>query len=312
MFFRKAECFKIQLLKSTDGNILDVKQYKKLHQILCDRITVFLEPTMIVADPFLFIHDDILYLFYEHKTFRSHGVIMMSATRDLEEWSQPVKVLEEPFHLSYPWVFEDNGHIYMVPETGEDKSIRLYEADCNDLTSFHLVKKLMEETEADKFTMSFADTSIYKKEDIYYLHTTVGDSGENQLRLYYSKNLLGPYEEHGQSPIITSDKIGRNAGCLFECEGKLVRPAQDCVNGYGNNVHLLQIEKMTTEEYKETLIRENVLDTTEEFYKEGGHQFNVVNFRGTTLLATDAKEYHRFFFNRVWHKLNTSLGCRKP
>ena len=36
-------------------------------------------------------------------------------------------VLEENFHLSFPFVFEDSGNLYMIPETAENQQIRLYE-----------------------------------------------------------------------------------------------------------------------------------------------------------------------------------------
>ena len=37
-------------------------------------------------------------------------------------------VLAEPFHLSYPYVFEWQGSHYMIPESGAAKSVRLYRA----------------------------------------------------------------------------------------------------------------------------------------------------------------------------------------
>ena len=34
--------------------------------------------------------------------------------------------LEEDFHLSFPMVFDWNGEVWMIPETGSDHSLRLY------------------------------------------------------------------------------------------------------------------------------------------------------------------------------------------
>lgn len=303
MMFEKLECFKIQILKTKDKNILDIHNYEPIHQVLCEAINVTVEPIMIVADPFLFVHNDRMYLFYEQKPLYHNGVIMMTSTSDLENWTKPIMVLKEEFHLSYPMVFEKDGHIYMLPETCGDKSIRLYEASTDELTSFHLVKKLLVQPEIENLTMSFADTSLYIKNDIYYLYTTVGINGINQLELYYADNILGPYTKHTDSPITTSNKYGRNAGCLFEYNGMLLRPAQDCEVRYGDNIHLMKVEQLATTKYKEVLYKENVIDTNLRFYKEGGHQFHIVDFKGYKILATDAKEYHRYFFNRLMHRL---------
>jgi len=41
-------------------------------------------------------------------------------------WKLPVKVLERDYHLSYPFLFEWNGNLYMIPETKGNKAIELY------------------------------------------------------------------------------------------------------------------------------------------------------------------------------------------
>ena len=157
-------CFKIQLLSfDREGDILDIKKGKGIFTELCLPSKIAWNPTIIVADPFLFVKNEKLYLFYESKAFFSPGVIMMTSTVDLKNWSKPVVVLKESFHLSYPWVFEEEGKIYMIPETGSDKSIRLYEAVNDDLTEFRLVKKLLEQPKNMFCRSGYGNTSIYKK-----------------------------------------------------------------------------------------------------------------------------------------------------
>src|SRR5262249_34152275 len=41
---------------------------------------------------------------------------------------QPKPVLELPYHLSYPFVFERDGQMWMVPESGANRSVDLYRA----------------------------------------------------------------------------------------------------------------------------------------------------------------------------------------
>ena len=58
--------------------------------------------TQIKADPFLFEYNNAIYLFYEEKYKNGKGYIVCTWTSDLKNWSQPVVVLKEPFHLSFP------------------------------------------------------------------------------------------------------------------------------------------------------------------------------------------------------------------
>ena len=43
----------------------------------------------------------------------------MVSTDDLKHWTKPISILnDEGTHFSFPYVFEDNGSVYMIPETG--------------------------------------------------------------------------------------------------------------------------------------------------------------------------------------------------
>ena len=300
----KVECFKIQLLKSQD-NIFDLTSSTPIlrksfsHSLFC------LNPTIIEADPFLFVKDDTLFLFYESKKLFSPGVIKMTCTKDLCNWSKPKIVLREPFHLSYPFVFEDNGKIFMIPETGTDNSIRLYIADTSDLTTFSFVKKLLEQPLSDDITINYADSSILKLEGKYYLFTTIQYNGINHLELYVSDSLCGNYNKHPLSPICCGNLYGRNAGSIFQINDLFYRVSQDCIHRYGDNVSVHHITKLTTEDYKEEVVYEKIFspEVLDGFYNEGGHQFNVVSFRGNMIIATDAKEYICFLLQRIIKKI---------
>lgn len=296
---RKIECFKIQLFTIENGKPQSILQIKN------DRHTLFHEPTIIVADPFLFVHNDALFLFYEQKKLHRNGTIMMMQTNDLVHWSAPVEVLQEPFHLSYPWVFEKDGYVYMIPETCGDKSVRLYEAVDPELTEFRFVKKLIEQDEKEDLEFSFSDSSVVERDGVHYLFTTVRKSGVNQLRLFCSNEFMGQYYEHPKSPICVSNKYGRNAGHLTKYGGELFRFAQDCENGYGDNVHVLRVSELSMDDYKEDVVKDNILNRNNEFYRFGGHQLNIAEFKGKTVIATDAKEYHCFLVNRILHKLSS-------
>ncbi|UKK50384.1 hypothetical protein L6472_10165 [Prevotella sp. E13-17] len=303
------ECFKIQLLSFRDSDdIFNLKKGRPIYKIDCLSPYCVPNPTLIEADPFLFVKGETLYLFYEHKLWQDPGVLNMVCTKDLKHWSKPVTVLKEPYHLSFPWVFEEDGRIYMIPETGAGHEIRLYEATDADLTRFELVKVLMKEPFDKSFVMHYADNCIYKKGGIYYLFTQVQyEDGINTLELYISNSIMGEYRPHPSSPIQHSQKLGRNAGCLLELNGKLLRFSQDCVVRYGDNVHVSEITEISPTGYKELLVKENIIPTDDRFYINGGHQFNAVQFKDQWIVATDAKEYHKLIGQKIINKIIHTL-----
>lgn len=296
------ECFKIDVSIQKDYFCFD--EHQSILRIGCGSKYNPGNPIIIEADPFLFVHNNRLFLFYEDKRYLTPGVISMCYTDDLEHWSEPKVVLQEPYHLSYPYVFEDGGCVYMVPETSADHSIRLYKAQNGDLTQFSFESYLIQRKDGfDGLDIDYSDSSVYKKDGFYYLMTTCKRCDGNELLLYYSKDLKGPYLQHPSSPIVISQKIGRNAGAFIEKGHQLFRVAQDCVLRYGDNVHLMEIIELTPASYKEHLVKENLLPLDNPFYKHGGHQYSVAHFKGKIVVATDAKEYKVFFLSRLVRKI---------
>ena len=90
-------------------------------------------------------------------------------------------VLDEEFHLSYPYVFEWKNEYYLIPESNEDLAVRLYKAESfpdkweyigNLISGYH-----------------FIDPSIVYYKNIWWLFVaTVPDDGV--INLYYSDNLI--------------------------------------------------------------------------------------------------------------------------
>lgn len=304
----KIECFKIMIIEGDSKKPWNLDLSKSILIIPCAGLALPNHFNVIEADPFLFVYKGFLYLFYEDKLFNQDGVLKMIRTKDLKVWSKPVTVLQEPFHLSYPCVFEDEGVVYMIPETSAAKEVRLYKADDEDLEHFSQDCVLLKHELLDPcITIDYSDSSVFKYEGKYFLMTTLCINRENQLHLYVSNDLKGPYTKHPMSPVCTGQKFGRNAGCLFCVNGKVFRVAQDCTNRYGDNVHLFEVIDISDSSYDEKLVKEYLYDTSCPFYKEGGHHFNVAQFAGKTIVATDAKEYNYYIANRIIKKISTIL-----
>ncbi len=79
------------------------------------------------ADPHLFKFCSKTYLFFEDYNYKKGVISCIIIDKDLN-MTKPVKVLERPYHLSFPFIFKDDRNIYMIPETSSNGCIELYKA----------------------------------------------------------------------------------------------------------------------------------------------------------------------------------------
>ena len=259
------------------------------------------KPVLFQADSFLFVKEDELFLFYELQHWDDPGCIAMVKTKDLKTWTKPQIVLRQPFHLSFPYVFEDNGTIYMIPESQESDSIRLFKAN-EDLSSFTYVRTLLQQERKDGIHYNFNDSHLYRKDDKYYLFTSYQKDWMYYQELYVTDDLLnGNFVKHPASPICISNEYGRNGGSLIHYDEQLLRVTQDCHENYCDNVSLLEITRLDEEQYEEKLFRRNVFPKNCIFI-DGGHQLNIASFKGKYIYATDYK-----INKRTWYQLYISI-----
>ena len=203
-------------------------------------------PCAFVADPFLVRAGATWYLFFEAFNRRVwRGEIAVATSADLATWQYDRVVLAEPFHLSYPLVFEWQGAHYMIPETHQTRTIRLYKAEAFP-AKWSLVHTIMS---GDRF----ADTSLFRHADRWWLFTETSPGMQHDtLRLFSADDLMGSWTEHPASPIVRGDAhAARPAGSVVRTEHGLVRFAQDCAPAYGVRVNAFEITTLSPTEYAE-------------------------------------------------------------
>ena len=88
----------------------------------------------------------------------------------------------------------------------------------------------------------------------FYLFVTNGSFGnvDNNLQLFVSENLRGPYRAHPENPIKLGLRGSRMAGPLFLHGDALYRPAQDCKPRYGAQVVLYRVDLLSPDDFRET------------------------------------------------------------
>ena len=184
------------------------------------------------------------------------GEIGLAVSQDAVRWTYRQIVLREPFHLSYPYVFEWDNDFYMVPESHQANSVRLYKA-LDFPTRWSFLGDLLTGD-------GFADPSIFHFNDRWWLLTDLAGPPyyAGILRLFYAENLMGPWVEHAQSPVIDGNPhIARPAGRILVVDGRVIRYSQDCDPVYGSQVRAFEITKLTTTNYHEREVDTNPILT---------------------------------------------------
>jgi hypothetical protein len=178
------------------------------------------------------------------------GEIGMAASTDGHQWAHEGLVLAEPFHLSYPYVFEWDGECYMVPESYQADSVRLYRASPFP-TRWVFVSTLLEGP--------FVDPSLFRHDGRWWMFVETNPlRTHDTLRLFHAENLHGPWNEHPVSPVVERDpRSARPAGRVVTFEDRLLRYAQDCRPRYGTRVRCFEITDLTTGTYREREVAES-------------------------------------------------------
>lgn len=229
-----------------------------------------------VADPFMIIKDNEYYMFFEAFNWKTaQGDIALAKSNNGVDWNYQKVVLDEEFHLSYPYVFEWKNEYYLIPESNEDLAVRLYKAESfpdkweyigNLISGYH-----------------FIDPSIVYYKDMWWLFVaTVPDDGV--INLYYSDDLFGNWVAHPMNPIIKLDKhLGRPGGRMIIHEDKLFRLAQDSYIEYGLQVFAFEITDISEKNYSEEII------STTPVITRSGVGWNAAGMHHLDLHKSDAR-----------------------
>jgi hypothetical protein len=204
--------------------------------------------THFYADPFPFRHQGRTFLFVEdldHGTQK--GVISVVPFDDNGPSGAARVVLEEPWHLSYPFVFERDGEIWMIPESCGAGKVTLYRAA-------RFPDRWVRE--ADLLTgITASDATIVAHDGRLFMFAATRDAGSwsDTLSIFHAQHLLGPWQPHAANPILIDASAARPAGAFVRRNGTLWRPVQDCAGGYGTGIGLAEVTRLDTEGYAQTL-----------------------------------------------------------
>jgi len=158
-------------------------------------------------------------------------------------WKYQKIVLDEPYHLSYPYVFQWEGQFYLIPESSEAGAVRLYRA-VNFPYSWDFVSNLIEG--------SYADTCVFYTEETWWMLTCSKPKTHDELRLFFADKLSGPWTEHPASPIVRGNPLkAQLGGRILIIKDGIIRFAQESLRTYGKKVRAFIITEITRTKYAE-------------------------------------------------------------
>ncbi len=201
------------------------------------------------ADPFPIVVDGVTYLFVEDFDHRlGRGVISVVPFERSGPAGTPWPVLEHRVHLSYPFVLEDAGQLWMIPETSGAGTVELYRA-----TGFPSAWTL-EEVLLDG--MEVSDATPFRHGGRWWLSATVrhGGSWSDALHLWSADRLQGPWTPHARNPVLVDISAARPAGRVVARDGRLVRPVQDGRDGYGAALALAEVTRLDEDAFEQRVV----------------------------------------------------------
>ena len=179
-------------------------------------------------------------------------------------------VLEEAFHLSFPYIFRYESKIYMLPESADNMDIRIYESV--EFPTKWKLKTIIKEN------VSAADSMIFNRNNIWWLFSNINPIGGrdccSELSIFYTDNPIdGKWVPHEKNPVIFDPSFARNGGMVLDNDS-LYRVGQIQTFGTygGGGVSINQIVELTTSSYKE----QSVLKLYPEFQQgiKGAHHLH--------------------------------------
>jgi hypothetical protein len=202
-------------------------------------------PFAFLADPFGLVRDGRLHVFAEAYDYRTrHGVIdLLEIGPDLAQVGRRT-VLREPWHLSYPFVFEGEGATWMIPEAHRSGGCTLYRST-EFPTRWEAAARLELDTPA-------IDPTVFRHDGLWWIAYSPSGSQafkQGRLHLAHAEALTGPWRTHPRNPVRIDRASSRPGGTVFVDGGTLVLPVQDCSRTYGGAIRLLRILELSPERF---------------------------------------------------------------
>lgn len=288
------EIWQLGIIKARTADILSDLQY----EIDLDEVD-FLSAgnnDLYYADGFAIKEKERLLLLFEDYTYKTRKGRISAVwfnERDFT-FSDKTNLLDESWHLSYPYILKYNNALYCIPESKDHRNIELYKLDTNHMKMVHH-RTLVKDVEA-------VDPTLIYHQNSWYLFFTSGNASNVELQIWHAENLEDEFIPHILNPVKSNVGNARPAGPLFYLDGKLYRPSQDCSKSYGGRIIINEVKILSEDSFLEMAV--NVLEPPKGY--QGIHN---LSFAGDSMLF-DCKRMG-FSWANFFYQLKRKTGIKK-
>jgi len=194
----------------------------------------YADKTRWYADPFILrVTEDEIVLLVEELSYqinRGRLAKIVVDRRTFKLLSMKI-VLNLPTHLSFPMILRKDENIIVIPENSASGKSSAYRYD-EKTDEMQFIGVVCEQPLTDATILEYGDNS-------YIIATSLPNPNGNKLQIFEFDN-----DRLKAQPLydITFDStVARNAGSPFKMDGKIYRPAQDCIGKYGKGVIIQEI-----------------------------------------------------------------------
>lgn len=193
------------------------------------------------ADPFVVEDGGKTYIFFEaYDRIKRKGVI---AYREVDggRIGKIKVIIEESFHMSYPYIYNENDAWFIIPETNKANRIIRYKSVF--FPDIWIKEKVLVDN------ISTVDTTLFynNNEDIKLFTYRVERFNKGLLEIFH-------LNKDTQTSICTIDDIKgvkRPAGKIYIHNNELFRPSQLCTRSYGEAIIFNKVLKLAGKSFDE-------------------------------------------------------------
>lgn len=233
--------------KSVKWNVAfqECSDWKKT--ILCQASVIPNPPARFLADPFVIRVGERVCCFVEDYEYKMNRACISAYELSHAKYVRLGKVIVEPFHMSFPYLFNYNNKLFMCPETSENRDIRIYE--CIDFPKkWRFVMSIMRDVRA-------VDSMIFLHGGTWWLMTNIDSTNMDsfsELHIFSAESpLTNKWVPHAKNPVIFDAKVARNGGMIRD-KDSLYRVYQSRgFDLYGKYCGIRRIATLTGSDYVE-------------------------------------------------------------
>lgn len=237
------------------------------------------------ADPFVWTYRGRPWIFAEEfRYLHNRGRIVAIPLDGPSPAGSAQVALDLPYHLSFPFLFEEQGELFMIPESWRNRAVSLFV--CEDFPGrWRHVRNLLPDVDA-------VDSVVFQHERLWWIVTSLQYSNRpgRSLAIFFSEDFRNgawtPHPVNNEARYSDRDQgFGRNGGSIFRHGSGLFRVMQSSSGHYGQSIAIMQIVRLTPQAFEEMPAQRDILPSRL-LAKGGSHHLSICD----TLIAWDVRD----------------------